>query len=209
MHRLTLVPNDPTANVDHALGIQGLIRIFLPSEATAFTTVGQVTTKAGVDEALQQSKGLAGIRMTKVINPASYHLIDLLHEFIRRDWCSPFAKALNPMTYPLLRGLTRRQVDDVLAQRRTTAFHKLKAQKVKTFREFADAGLLAIQAQVHAPRYRFKSCQRVTGTFPTHQNGVVRVTMQRRAQAFWVVPLMPDLIQQVQIGSKDGALLHC
>ncbi len=46
MHRRSLVPDQPAANVDDSHGIQAFVRIFLPSEPSAFTTIGQVSSKA-------------------------------------------------------------------------------------------------------------------------------------------------------------------
>ena len=52
MHRCSLVPDEPTANVDNPLGVQPLIRVLLPPETSAFTSKGQVASKASIDESL-------------------------------------------------------------------------------------------------------------------------------------------------------------
>ena len=44
------VPDHPTPDVDQAPGVQGAIRVLLPSESSAFTAIVQVTSKAGADE---------------------------------------------------------------------------------------------------------------------------------------------------------------
>src|SRR5262249_61469098 len=75
MHRGSLVPDHPAANVDEASGIQSTIRILLPSEPTALTATGQVASKAYMDESLQGATSLAGIGVAIVVHPSPQPLI--------------------------------------------------------------------------------------------------------------------------------------
>lgn len=53
MRRLQSVSDDSATNVNYPLGIQSRIRIFLPSEVSAFTATVQISSEADVDESLQ------------------------------------------------------------------------------------------------------------------------------------------------------------
>jgi hypothetical protein len=142
MHRCSRVPEIPAANVDQSLGIQGLVRIFLPSEPSASTARGQVATQAGVDESLQGSKCLTGVGVPIIIGPPPHGLVDLLHEHIGRDRCPPFGEGLNPTTYLTLGRFAGKEVNRGLAGGGTAAFDTLKSDKVKAIGQFGDPGLL-------------------------------------------------------------------
>src|SRR5262249_61703286 len=85
MHRLTRVPNDSAPDVDDASGIQSRIRIFLPSEATTFAAVVQVSAKAHVDESLQTTKGVARVGVAEVRYPSPHRLVQWLKKLPRRE----------------------------------------------------------------------------------------------------------------------------
>jgi hypothetical protein len=77
MHSLTLILDDSAPDVDDASGIQSRIRVFLPPEASTFTTEVQEPAKASVDESLQVAKCLAYIGVAEVIDPIAHRLIHL------------------------------------------------------------------------------------------------------------------------------------
>src|SRR6266404_3483048 len=85
MHRFRHVLQLTAADIGEAHRIQLAIRIALPPKPPAFASLGQVATKANVDEALQSSEGLAGIRVAEVVDPPRHQRIDLGHEFLRTD----------------------------------------------------------------------------------------------------------------------------
>src|SRR6266581_8474554 len=68
------------ADIGEAHRIQLAVRIALPPEPPAFTSLGEVATKANVDKALQPTEGLAGIRVAEVVDPPRQQRIDLRHE---------------------------------------------------------------------------------------------------------------------------------
>src|ERR1700730_8367965 len=75
MRRLSLVPDDSAPDVDHSLGVQSRIRVFLPPKASAFTAIVQISAKARVDESLQAPESVAGIGVAIVIHPSPHRLI--------------------------------------------------------------------------------------------------------------------------------------
>jgi hypothetical protein len=111
MHRRSLVPDHPTANVDDASGVQGTIRKLLPSEPAAFTAAGQVPSKAYIDESLQGPKGLAGVGVAIVVDPSPHHLIHLLHKFLRRNRSAPFGEGLDSPPHTALCRFARKDID--------------------------------------------------------------------------------------------------
>jgi hypothetical protein len=52
LRRCFRVPEETAANVNQAHGIESPLRIARPSESSALASIGQVPTKASVDEAL-------------------------------------------------------------------------------------------------------------------------------------------------------------
>src|SRR5437868_3617612 len=87
VHRFRHVLQLTAADIGEAHRIQLTIRIALPSKPPAFTSLGQVATKANVDKALQPPERLAGISVTEVVHPPRHQRIDLRHEFLRADRC--------------------------------------------------------------------------------------------------------------------------
>src|SRR4030095_7995449 len=124
-------------------GIQGTIRILLPSEPTAFTTTGQVASKAYIDESLQGAKSLAGIGVAIIIHPSPYHLIHLLHKVLRRNRGAPFGEGLYSPSHAALRRFTGKDIDRILSAGRAASLHEVESKEVKTLRQFRDAGLVA------------------------------------------------------------------
>src|SRR5262249_29225312 len=179
MHRGFLVPDHPAANVDEASGVQGTIRILLPSKPTAFTATGQVASKAYIDEALQGPKGLAGIGVAIVVDPPSHHLIHLLHKVRRRNRGAPFGEGLYSPPHAALRRFTGKDVDGILSAGRAASLHEVESEEVKTLRQFRDACLVAIKRQSHPCRNRGKRLRRLCRTFATDENGIVGIAMQR------------------------------
>jgi hypothetical protein len=59
----------PAANLGKAHRIQLASRIASPSESPAFASLGEVATKAGVDEVLQLPEGVAGVGVPEVVYP--------------------------------------------------------------------------------------------------------------------------------------------
>ena len=67
MRRFRHVLQLPAANIGEAHRIQLTSRITGPSESPAFTSLGEVATKASVDEVLQSPEGVAGVGVTEVV----------------------------------------------------------------------------------------------------------------------------------------------
>src|SRR4030095_10141777 len=199
MHSCFLLPDPPAANVDEASGVQGTIWIALPSKPTAFTATGQVTSKAYIDESLQGPKGLASIGVAIVVDPPPHHLIHLLHKFLRRNRGAPFGEGLYSPPHAALRRFTRKDVDRILSAGRAASLHEVEPEEVKALRQFRDAGLVAIERQTHPCRNCGKRLERMLCTLATDQDGIIGIAMQRGAQLLRVAPLMPYLVQQVQV----------
>src|ERR1700751_3343278 len=111
MRRLSLVPDDSAPDVDNAQGVQSRIRVFLPPEASAFTTIVQITAKASVDESLQAPKSVAGIGVAIVIHPSPYRLIHLFHKLRGPNGGPPLSEALDPSPDVALGGLAGMDVN--------------------------------------------------------------------------------------------------
>ena len=126
MHRGSLVPDHPAANVEEASGVQGTIWIALPSKPSAFTATGQVASKAYIDESLQGPKGLAGIGVTIVVHPPPHYLIHLLHKVLRRDRSAPFREGLYSPAHAALRRFTGKDVDRILSAGWAASLHEVK-----------------------------------------------------------------------------------
>ncbi len=144
MHRGSLIPDHPTANVDDPFGIQGTIRIAFPSEPAAFTATGQVPAKAYIDESLQGSKSLAGVRVAIVVDPPTHHLIHLLHKVRRRDRSAPFGEGLDALTHAALRRFAGKDIDRLLSTGGAAPLHEVEPEEVKAVRQFRDACLVAV-----------------------------------------------------------------
>src|SRR5215467_3711829 len=152
MHSRSLIPDHPAANVDEVSGIQGTIRILLPSEPAAFTPTGQVPSKAYIDESLQGPKGLAGVGVAIVVHPSPHHLIHLLHKFLRRNRSAPFGEGLYSLPHTALGRFARKDIDGHLSAGRTAPLHKGEPEKVESLGQFRDACLVAVDRQRHPRR---------------------------------------------------------
>ena len=67
MHRFRHVLQLAAADIGKAHRIQLAIRIALPSEPPAFTSLGEVATKTNIDKALEPTECLAGVGVAEVI----------------------------------------------------------------------------------------------------------------------------------------------
>src|SRR5712691_691397 len=131
VHRFRHILQFAAADIGEAHRIQFTIRVALPAEPPAFTSLGQVATKANVDKALQPPEGLAGIGVAEVVDPPRHQRIDLGHEFLRADRRPSGGEVLQFVANRLLGRLGWEEIDGGLAARGTFAFDKLYAEEVK------------------------------------------------------------------------------
>ncbi len=141
MHRLTRVLDDSAPDVNDASGIQGRIRVFLPPEASTFTTKVQVPAKANVDESLQAAKCLACVGVAEVICPTAHRLIHLLNKLRRRNCRPPLGEVFNPPSDIALRPLAGKDVDARLTDLGRATLHELEPDEVKPFGQLRNPGL--------------------------------------------------------------------
>src|SRR5437899_2145286 len=111
MRRLSLVPDDSAPDVDHSLGVQSRIWVFLPPKASAFTAIVQIAAKASVDESLQAPKSVAGIGVAIVVHPSPHRLIHLFDKLRGPDWGPPLGEAFDPSSDVALGGFAGVDVD--------------------------------------------------------------------------------------------------
>src|SRR5665213_3184691 len=199
MHSLTLVLDDSAPDVDDASGIQSRIRVFLPPEASTFTTKVQEPAKANVDESLQATKCLACVGVAVVIYPTAHRLIHLLNKLHRRNCRPPLGEVLNPPSDIALCHLTGKDVDARLATLGRATLHELEPDEVKPFGQLRNPGLFAIDRQSHSRGNRGKCLKRLFGALAAYQDRVIGIAVQRSSQFLRVTALMPHLIQQVEI----------
>src|SRR5262245_17760163 len=131
VHRFRPVLQLAAADIGEAHRIPLAIRIALPSKPPAFTSLGEIATNANVDEALQSPKCLAGVRVTKVVDPSRHQRIDLGHEFLGTDRRPSRGKVLQLVADRLLGGLGWEEINGLLACRGTFALDELDAEEVK------------------------------------------------------------------------------
>jgi hypothetical protein len=149
MPRGFLVPDHPGANVDEASGVQGTLWIALPSTPTAFPATGQVASKASMDESLQGPQGLAGLGVAIVVHPPPHPLLPLLPTCLRRTRGAPLGEGLYAPSHAALRRFTGQEVDRLLSAGGAAPLHAVAPEAVNALRQFRDAGLVAIECQVH------------------------------------------------------------
>src|SRR5262245_4968610 len=89
MRRLPSVSNNSSAHLNYPLCLQNRIRRFLPSEASSFTAIVQISSEADVDESLQGPKGLARVGVAVVVHPSPHRFIHLFNKFRGRYWRPP------------------------------------------------------------------------------------------------------------------------
>ena len=132
MRRLSCVLDDSAPDIDDSPGIQSRIRIVLPSEASTFMTIVQVTPKASVDKALQASKRIACIGVAEVVHPSPHRLIHLFNKLCGRNRCPPLGEVLDPSADIALCAPAGKDVDAPLAAFGRAALRELKPDEVES-----------------------------------------------------------------------------
>jgi hypothetical protein len=207
MRRFRSVREQTATDVGEPHRIQLAVREAFPPETPAFTALGQVPAKTDVDETLQPSERLAGVGMPEVVDPPRHHRVHQRHEFLRTDRRSSRRHILQSLPNGLLGGLCRENVDGVLPTPETLAFHEVKPEEIKALGHAGHARLVVVEGQVHPLGDRCECGTGRLGASAADQNGIISIAVQRGTKLRWVAATMPQMIEQVQIGSKDGALL--
>src|SRR4029453_1388016 len=90
----------------------------------------------------------------------------------------------------------------------TLALHEVEPDQIESVSQSCHPRLVAVEGQLH-PRGHRRECREGWLRAPTaHQDGV-GIAGERGTQLLRVAATVPQVLEQVQIGSKDGALLHC
>jgi hypothetical protein len=130
-HRVRPVLQRAAADIGQAPRLQLAVRIAVPSDSPAFTSVGQVATKANGDEVLESPACLARVRVTEGVHPSRQQRIDLGHEFLRTERRAARGEVLQFVTDRLLGRLRRKERTGRLARRGPVAFAELHAAEVQ------------------------------------------------------------------------------
>src|SRR5262249_16830984 len=111
MHRFRHILQLAAADIGQAHRIQLAVRVALPPEPPAFTSLGQGATTTNVDKARQPAEGLAGIGVPEGVHPPRHQRIDLRHEFLGTDRCPSGGQVFELVAHRLLGGLGREEVE--------------------------------------------------------------------------------------------------
>src|SRR5215470_9064289 len=78
-------------------------------------------------------------------------------------------------------------------------FHKLRPDEVKPFGQLRNPSFVAIDGQIHSLCDRLERLKSLGSAPSTYENRIIGIPMQRGSQFLRITPLVPHLVQQVQV----------